>query len=367
MQDVFVFNGRFLSRPVTGVERFATETLRALDHNWPDWMPGLRMVVAIPKGTPQRLPLKHATYMEVGRLQGHAWEQLELARFLPDARLVSLCNTAPIFRAKQSVVIHDAAVFSLPHAYGWKFRLAYKLLHHALARSGAKLLTVSEFSRKELHRWLKVPEHDIAVLPEGGDHATRWGADDDILSKHDLLRRPYVLAVSSNHLGKNFSLVARTILTLEDPGFDVVVAGGGNAAVFTQQGVDLPSFVKRVGYVSDEALASLYRHAACFVFPSIYEGFGLPPLEAMTLGCPVLASTAGSIPEVCGDAAMYFDPASEASLKGALHEVMGQPALSKQVAREKSLRQSGRWTWEKAGMALATHLKDAAGTGPGSR
>lgn len=356
--SAFVVNGRFMGRPVTGVERFAREILVALDRGLPEWLPGARLILAVPRGTPDTLGLKHAEVVEVGQRQGHAWEQFELARFRPELPLLSLCNTAPVFRRKQFVVIHDAAVFSLPQAYGWKFRLAYKVMHQALARMGAGILTVSDFSRRELSRHLRLPAERIGVLPESGEHMLRLQPDDTILERHGLRERPYVLAVSSNHLGKNFGFVAEALLQLGQPDFDVVVAGGSNSAVFAQRGTSLPPFIKRVGYVSDEALSSLYRHAACFVFPSVYEGFGLPPMEAMTLGCPVLASRAASIPEVCGDAATYFDPRDPQSFIQALQGVMMSDARQKEAWRARSVSHSLNWTWRRAAQDLAQKMKE---------
>jgi glycosyltransferase involved in cell wall biosynthesis len=196
------------------------------------------------------------------------------------------------------------------------------------------------------------------VLPESGEHMLRLQPDDTILERHGLGQRPYVLAVSSNHLGKNFGFVAQALLQLGQPGFDVVVAGGSNSAVFAQRGTHLPPFIKRVGYVSDEALASLYRHAACFVFPSVYEGFGLPPLEAMSIGCPVLASRAASIPEVCGDAAIYFDPSDPHAFTQALQGVMMLDAGQKQAWRASCVSHSQAWTWRRAAQELAQKMKE---------
>jgi glycosyltransferase involved in cell wall biosynthesis len=353
----YLINGRFMGRPVTGVERFARETLIALDQHLDDLLPGAELLMACPPGTPDTLGLKHVRVVHIGTRQGHAWEQWDLARHRPELPLISLCNTAPVLRSRQIAVIHDAAVFSLPEAYGWKFRLAYKLLHHALARSGAHLMTVSRFSQAELSKHLKVPAASIGVIPESGEHMQRLGSDDRILDKHNLHGRPYVLAVSSNHLGKNFAFVAEALLRLGRPDFDVVVAGGSNSAVFSQRGAALPPFIKRVGYVSDEELNSLYRHATCFAFPSIYEGFGLPPLEAMSLGCPVLAAQAASIPEVCGSAATYFNPREPESFVRALESVMMAPPDQSQARRAESLSHSKMWTWQQAAQALALKMK----------
>jgi glycosyltransferase involved in cell wall biosynthesis len=198
------------------------------------------------------------------------------------------------------------------------------------------------------------------VLPEGAEHVLRGQPDDGILQRASLLARPFVLAVSSAQANKNFGFVARALAELGDPGFDVVVAGGTNPAIFADRGAEMPAFIKHVGYVSDAELSSLYRHAACFVFPSIYEGFGIPPLEAMAHGCPVVASNAASIPEVCGDAAVYFDPHDAHSFTQALMSVMQDPQWRSSLA-SKALAKSKQWTWPHAARTLLSVLPVQAG------
>lgn len=353
-----IFNGRFLQRPVTGVERFAIETLRALDDlisaNEIQTGP---LLIAVPRGTQVKVAFKHIEVAEVGRLQGYPWEQVELPLFAGRRLLVNLCNTGPVCKRHQAVVIHDAAVFAVPQAYGTAFKLVYKCMHRLLAWRGARILTVSEFSRQELARYLNIAADRITVLPEGGEHVLRVQPDDGILQKARLQDRPFVLAVSSAQANKNFGLVARALAPMGDPGFDVVVAGGTNPAVFAGQGEAMPAFVKHVGYVSDGELASLYKHAACFVFPSLYEGFGIPPLEAMARGCPVVASRAASIPEVCGDAAVYFDPRDAQSFLVALHQVMGSESTQVEL-KVLAHQRSQLWTWPNAARSLVQALPE---------
>ncbi len=347
-----VINGRFLQRPVTGVERFAIETLRALDEMISAQEVKLaELIIAVPKGTQAKNIFKNIPIIEVGHFQGYAWEQIELPVYAGSRFLVNLCNMGPVMKKKQCVVIHDAAVFSVPEAYGRIFRLVYKCIHRLLTLRGAQILTVSEFSKRELAHHLGLAASAIIVLPEGGEHVLRVQPDDGILTKASLLRRPFVLAVSSAQANKNFGFVVRALATLGDPGFDVVVAGGTNPGVFSTNGMPMPAFVKHVGYVSDAELTSLYKHAACFVFPSLYEGFGIPPLEAMAHGCPVVASTAASIPEVCGDAAIYFDPKDAKSFLAALDKVMSTELVRAEL-RQLASQRSQLWTWRKTAQSL---------------
>lgn len=359
-----VINGRFLQRPVTGVQRFAIETLRALDELISaQEVKMAALTIAVPKGTQAKCTFKNIQIIEVGLFQGYAWEQFELPLWAGSRFLINLCNTGPVIKKKQCVVIHDAAVFSMPQAYGRTFRLVYKCMHRLLALRGAQILTVSEFSRRELAHHLGLAPSAITVLPEGGEHVLRVQADDGILAKASLYKRPFVLAVSSSQSNKNFGFVVQALASLGDPGFDVVVAGGTNPGVFAPQGVPMPGFVKHVGYVSDAELASLYKHAACFVFPSLYEGFGIPPLEAMAHGCPVVASTAASIPEVCGDAAVYFDPRDSTSFLSALDKVMSTELVRVEL-KELASKRSQLWTWRRTAQtllqALPKHINQTA-------
>lgn len=357
-----VINGRFLQRSVTGVERFATEILVALDNkisNGQSELPPL--VIAVPPGTQPAIQFKNLTVVEVGSRQGHAWEQWDLLRYSAGKFLVNLCNTAPAIKKHQVVVIHDAAVFAVPAAYGAVFKLVYKIMHRTLATVGAHIWTVSEFSKAQLQHFLGLNPQNILVLPEGGEHVLRLPPDHRIQDKAGLTHRPYVLAVSSAQLNKNFGFVAKALATMGDPGFDVAVAGGANPSVFVGKGETLPTFVKHLGYVSDAELASLYQKAACFVFPSLYEGFGIPPLEAMAHGCPVVAANAASIPEVCGDAAVYFDPRDAQSFLTALNSVMTQPVLQQKLQANARTR-SEHWSWARAAQTLHDGLLRALKT-----
>jgi glycosyltransferase involved in cell wall biosynthesis len=114
------------------------------------------------------------------------------------------------------------------------------------------------------------------------------------------------------------------------------------------------------GYVSDAELRALYENAACFVYPSFYEGFGLPPLEAMTCGCPVVVSRAASLPEVCGDAAVYCDPCDPADIARAMERVLGNPAAQEDL-RRRSLERARTFSWKQTACAVLGHLEDLAG------
>jgi glycosyltransferase involved in cell wall biosynthesis len=302
-------NGRFFGRRLTGVDRFAIEVIRAIDKLLESKDVDVVVRILVPPGTTVAAEFKCIEVQEVGLGRGQFWEQFSLPRVLGKTDvLLSLCNTAPIFVRKQIVVIHDAATAKIPSAFSWKFRAWYKVLMPLLGAVASKIITVSKFSQREICSAYRIPTQKVSVVLEGAEHILRVASDNGVIDRFGLRDRPYVLAVSSMAHHKNFRLVLASLPYLKNCNFDIVIAGGANPKVFGGiGGADLGG-VKWVGYVSDEELRALYSNALCFVFPSLYEGFGIPPLEAMTCGCPVIASHAGSIPEVCGGAALYFDP-----------------------------------------------------------
>ncbi|MFM2450487.1 MAG: hypothetical protein RIS44_2937 [Pseudomonadota bacterium] len=359
-------NGRFLGRKPTGVDRFAFELLAVVDSlvgAQDAAVAGLSMQLLVPPGTAAAQQFKHLPQVATGRRQGQAWEQWDLPRAVPrDALLLSLCNTAPALASRQVVAIHDAATEAVPQAFSRSFRAWYRLLMPLLGRRSQAVLTVSAFSRAELQRAFGVPSHKLTVLSEGGEHILRTPADPTVLARRGLDARPYVLAVSSMAAHKNFGLVLQALARLPDAPFDVAIAGGSNPKVFGQAGQWQSDRVKWLGYVSDAELRSLYEGAMAFVFPSLYEGFGIPPLEAMHCGCPVLAARAASIPEVCGEAALYFDPHSPDDLAAALTRIAGDAAL-RQSLRSAGLRQASFFSWEAGAREMLQVCRTAMGAG----
>jgi glycosyltransferase involved in cell wall biosynthesis len=366
MPDPIFINGRFLAQPITGVQRYAREVVRALDALLREGVVdagGAEVTLLTPCDGVDVPPLERIRVRRAGRLAGHAWEQFELPVLSRAGVLLNLCNTGPLACRRQVVTLHDAAVYRVPAAYTRVFRTWYRVLWAGLARTAPTILTVSYFSRRELADCLGIDRSRIGVVEEAGDHILAVPPDAGVLDRHGLRARPFVLAVSTANPTKNFGVVVRAIERLGETDFDFVVAGGVDPRVFARAAAPLPAAVKRVGYVSDGELRALYEHAACFVHPSRYEGFGLPPLEAMCCGCPVLAAEAASIPEVCGDAALYFDPGSPADLAGKLDVLMAHPAARAALAARGRDR-AARFSWRRAAAANWEEVQRVAGGQP---
>lgn len=345
----FAINGRFLARRLTGVDRFAIEVTKAIDSlldTDPDYKNFGRFRIVAPRDCYVESAYKNIDVVCCGVSRGQLWEQVELPLLIrSDEHLLNLCNSGPIFLKKQIVAIHDAATVSVPNAFSAGFKLWYSFLMPRLGRQARRVLTVSQFSKGEILREFGVPCTKVAVVSEGGEHISRVSPSSDALDKFRLTGKPFILAVSSMAEHKNFRLVLEAISRIPDPPFDVAIAGGANARVFGNSGFLESDSVRLLGYVSDSELRALYENALAFVFPSIYEGFGIPPLEAMVCGCPVLASTAASIPEVCGDAALYFDPRSSEELAALMLKIASDETLRMEL-RDRGYRRSQQFSWD---------------------
>jgi glycosyltransferase involved in cell wall biosynthesis len=234
---------------------------------------------------------------------GYVWEQVELP-LRARRPILSLCNVGPLAQAEQVLCMHDANVFNCPDSYSRDFRLFYRVFLPRLARRAARLTTVSHAARTQIAQAFLLAEKDIVVLPNGHEHVLDWRPERSLL--HDSVGnlRPFVLIIGSAALHKNIGLVLGLAEALESEGLDIVVAGG-NAPIFANAPQGRAANVRFLGRVSDDDLAYLYRRALCLTFPSRFEGFGLPLLEAMTLGCPVVAAPIASSVEVCGDSALF--------------------------------------------------------------
>jgi glycosyltransferase involved in cell wall biosynthesis len=316
-------NGRFLTQAITGVQRYAFELLRALDRMLDqELIPRIPVMVFVPPGASALPAYSFIKVREVGRLRGQLWEQVELPFYAGESLLFTPCGGAPVIHRFHVITIHDAGPFRTPRAYTAVYRTYYKMLQRYLASTAAHLLTVSEFSRGELLEVLRVQESKITCTYESGEHILAFPRDKGVLARHGLVEGQYAFAVSSANPNKNLTGLMEAATLLRPSGIQIAIAGGINSRIFSES--EYPSdSVRRLGVVSDAELRTLYENAGCFVFPSFYEGFGLPPLEALTLGCPVVVSRISALQEIFGGAAAYCDPYSAADIAVQIQQAIG--------------------------------------------
>ncbi len=341
-------NGRFLLRQITGVERVAWEIVSGLDQLVESGAidpKQFRFVVVAPDQPALALPWRHIELRIIrSRASGHLWEQVELPRLL-DGVMLSLCNTSALRHPRQIVMVHDAAVFSRPGARSWRFRRWYQFLLPRVCRAARIVLTNSTFSSTELKRYCRLSRTPV-VIPLGADHIDRVVGDPNVLRKHNLTPGGYLLAVASMQPDKNLVGIGEAARLLGAKCPDLILVGGMNPAIFRGAG-QLPSVVRWIGRVDDAELKALYQGAIALAYPSFYEGFGLPPIEAMACGCPVIASAIPALKETCGDAAEYCDPHDSRSIADAILRVFQDPARRESL-RAAGLRRVEQFAWNAA-------------------
>jgi glycosyltransferase involved in cell wall biosynthesis len=353
-------NGKFLGQRTTGVQRFARGLLFALDKSLAERPAGRPVVLLTPPGVPPLEGLSAIEQRSCGKSRRSLtwWEQVELPLYCRDGDLLCFSGSAPLFARRCIPTIHDAAVFLHPQAYSRKFVAWYRILFRRLARRSPCVLTVSESAAADLAEFL--PRSKFRIVYNAAEHIVQVNPDNLILERHGLLGRRYILAVGSLNPTKNFEALLQAYCSA---GFDsstpLVIVGALNGSVFSQTDLRTEhSAIIWAGAVSDEQLRTLYENAALFVFPSLYEGFGIPPLEAMTCGCPVVASSASSIPEVCGDAALYFPPRDIPAVAASLLRVLKDESLRQELIF-KGRRRSECFSWARSAEQLRSCLVDA--------
>lgn len=291
-------------------------------------------------------------------------EQLAFPKFLNSFNLdlVHFChfNVPILYRRPFLVTVHDLILFHFPtvrnttlsKAY-YVFKLfAYQLTIRRAVKKAKKVLAVSDFTKKDIMKELRVSEEKIAMTHEGCDFRcfVAPGNEEEVLKKYGIMR-PYLLYVGNAYPHKNLERLVLAYQKIKKwyPGISLVLVGGkdffydrleqwaGNRKVV---GIVFP------GYVPDEDLDVLYKNAELYVFPSLYEGFGLPPLEALAKNTPVVSSNKSSMPEILGGAAYYFDPEKTDSIAETIDKVLSS-SREEIFSVQKTIRQLQLFSWEK--------------------
>jgi glycosyltransferase involved in cell wall biosynthesis len=319
MMRKVVINGRFLGRRVTGVERYGREVLRFI-------------------GNRSRV----ASTRQQGWM-GHAWEQFILpAKVDRHSILWSPANTGPLLVRDQVLTIHDLSPLEYPEWFRAEFALWYRLFLPTLVTRVRRVLTPSQYVKQKIVQRFGI--RNVTVTPNGVDPAVFH--PDAKQTRLDLPAR-YVLFVGTLEPRKNLELLLRAWEEIKEEFKETwLIIVGVNGNVFRD--VHYPAPMERVcfpGYVDDETLAGLYAGATLFVLPSREEGFGLPALEAMASGTPVVVSDGGALPEVVGEAGMIFCLSNPEGLTNVLKECLSNAGL-RSALTEKGLRRAGEFSWQ---------------------
>lgn len=338
-------NGQCLERSLTGVERYTLAVLYALDKLL-DEIPyaKIQTVLLVPSRVKYKLQFQKIKVKRIGRFSGIIWEQIELPFYCRNEFLLSLHSVAPLLHHRQLIVMHDAKV-----AYKGKLdtcevrRYWYKFLGQILGRRLSKIITISHFAARDIHEGFGIPYDKIKVVLSGPYDLGGVCEDRGTLTRYSLQSRRFILGVGGGTT-KNNILTARAVEELTDSDLIFVLAGSVPKSV--QKGLAEFKRTRCIGRVTNEELLALYKNAFCLAFPSLVEGFGIPPLEAMAVGCPVIASTCEAIPEVCGDAVLYVDSYNVDSMKKQIARLLHDQVLVEQLI-EKGYENLRRFDWDR--------------------
>lgn len=294
-------NARVLNGGISGVQRYLLSITRELNKTNSKW--------------PSRI-----FRTDCNGLSGHLWEQSVLP-FKMRAKdvLWSPSNTGPLYcPAKHVVTIHDFATLDYPEWTGWKFNTLYRQLLPRLVSQVDSVIAISDYTKSRIMNYVDVDESKIVVIKNGVEDRFFLKSTEEIiyntLLKYKIKTRRYILSVSSIEPRKNIKTLLNAwgkIQTQLDDDVWLVLVGKKNPKIFADAGIsNIPARVHFTGFVDDADLPILYQGAHLFTYISLYEGFGLPPLEAMAAGVPVITSNTTSIPEVVADKAIKVNPLS---------------------------------------------------------
>jgi len=293
-----------------------------------------------------------------GRLAKLTWPNLQLPEGAGRARLDLLHVTTPYgcfrqTRCKKVITICDVTPLLYPETHGglhvWHHRLALP----SILRAADRIITISEASKRDIVRYLRVPEEKVSItylaasLPGLASLETAMGPDDGVLPA-----QPYILNVGTLEPRKNLVGLLQAFARARRKGLPhslVVVGANGWGSSSIERLVDelgIREHVHVSGFVDDQTLPQLYAAADFFVYPSLYEGFGLPVLEAMACGAPVITSNVSSMPEVASGAALLVDPRSTDELCDAMLRLAGDGQL-RSLLRTKGRERAGHFSWER--------------------
>ncbi len=342
-----VVNGRFLCAKATGVQRFAFEISRHLKRMDPS------IEILCPHNIVQTEWAEELDAKIIGSLKGHAWEQISLARHLKQQKsnpiLFSPANTGPMGYTHQFLVMHDLAYIVSPKAYSWRFRLWYRFLTRHLTKRVPMIATVSDFTRKEIISYFPCVKEKIHVVYNGLSNFPQ-----DIKPSSN---NPYFLVVGSLYPRKNIPFIINAFSQLPSDNRPRLKLVGSTSRSFKREHyTNLPDDIELIGHANDYQLASLYANASALLFPSLYESFGLPPVEAMSFGTPCLVSDIPVLHEILNDAAIYLDPQSTNAWIDAMQTIIIDDELREEL-KEKGLSQSQKFNWERSALQVYNQLK----------
>lgn len=329
-----IINGQFTARRVTGQERFAFEIISELDKICSDG----QYVLVVPHNASNVPSLNHIPVVRYGKAKGSIWEQTFFAWYMlrhPKCISLNLLTIMPILRPG-IVCIHDMSYRTHPEyckTFYMKVSRCWHLFQEELARRFSPLLfTVSEYSKQEMVKGLKLSPKKIVVLGNGWEHFKSVVLDESYKEKNpSLFEKPFFFSLGSLAPNKNIQWILK--VAKRYPQYNFFIGGNANLRAYgTDYKEENFKNVKFLGYISDGEVKFLMSRCKAFIFPSFFEGFGIPPLEALSVGAKCIIAKTSCLPEIFGDAAYWIDPYDT---NVDIEALLGQDVVSPQNILEK--------------------------------
>jgi len=343
----YAFNGYLFSQRQTGVMRFAKEILIHIDEKCSED----EFVLVVPEYAANVPTLNNIKIVRFGKTKGNLWEQIDFVKYLRknNFQSVNFNNTMPIFRPG-IITIHDIAYKIHPEfadsLHGRISNLYHRLIFFIVSKSKVPIITVTNFSKYQLIDEYKIDPSRIMVIGNGWQHFQSVMTDDSIIMKNNLVPKSYYFSLGSLSKMKNTNWIIE--VAKKNPNDVFVLAGArpNNSAFYSE----IPTNVIMVGFVSDEQVKSLIKNCKAFIYPSIFDGFGIPPLEALSQGAIVVCSDAACLTEVYRNSVHYIDPYNT--------DVDLDILLSERVDTSSAVLD--RYSWEKSSIKMYEFLKESS-------
>lgn len=305
---IVAINGRFLARRQTGQERFASEVVKNIDLICKKG----EIELIVPNEVEEDIQFNNIQVIKYGNRKSHLWEQTDYYVYCKRNKRLSLnlCTIQPLLRPG-IVCIHDISYKINPEffksKYGKLSAIWHKLNYYVAMKKSPVIFTVTENSKKEIISTYGIEQNRIVVVPNGWEHIKRIQPDETIFDRiSEIEKGKYFITIGSLAPNKNINWVIENAKVNSTEKYVLV----GKASL-KEYGCDFhtsPSNIILTGYLSDPELVALLSNAKALIFPSIYEGFGIPPLEALALGVPAIVANCSCMPSIFGDAVYYLDP-----------------------------------------------------------